>query len=93
MENFNCSNHPKLQQIDAKKLSLIQSLVKQAETKTPEEILPFFLAVNTKANEMGISFNDAETEIILDALKPKMSSSDIKKIDMIRNFAKMMSEK
>ena len=42
---------------------------------------------------MGISFNDTETDMILNALKPKMSSADIRKIDMIRNFTKMMSEK
>ena len=82
-----------LKDIDKKKLDLIRSLADQAEHKKPEEILPFFLAVNTKANEMGITFNDAETELILETLKKKMSSSDIKKIDMIRNFTKMMAEK
>lgn len=93
MESKDWSKNPKLKQIDEKKLALIESLVKQAENKKPEEILPFFLAVNAKAGEMGISFNDTETELILDALKSKMSSSDIRKIDMIQNFTRMMAEK
>ena len=93
MENQDWSANPKIKNIDAKKLSLIQTLAEQAGSKKPEEVLPFFLAINAKANEMGISFNDEETEIILDALKSKMSPSDIKKIDMIRNFTKMMSQK
>lgn len=93
MENQDWSANPKFKNIDAKKLSLIQTLAEQAGSKKPEEVLPFFLAINAKANEMGISFNDEETEIILDALKSKMSPSDIKKIDMIRNFTKMMSQK
>lgn len=76
--------------IDAKKRSLIENLVSQAATKTPEEILPFFLAVNAKANELGISFTDRETALILDALKPQMSSGDIQKIDMIKSLAQML---
>lgn len=89
----NWTENPKLKNIDPKKLTLIEMLGEQAGSKKPEEILPFFLAVNAKANEMGITFNDNETEMILDSLKSKMSPSDIKKIDMIRNFTKMMSEK
>ncbi|MDY5578305.1 MAG: hypothetical protein SPF70_12700 [Lachnospiraceae bacterium] len=93
MADFNWSDNPKLNGIDKKKLALIKTLTEQAATKKQEEILPFFLAINAKANEMGITFNDEETEIILDALKPRMSSADIRKIDMIKNFTKMMSGK
>ena len=92
MDTQNWSENPKLKNIDPKKLNLIEMLTQQANSKKPDEILPFFLAVNAKANEMGISFNDDETELILEALKSKMTPSDIKKIDMIRNFTKMMSE-
>ena len=93
MADFNWSDNPKLNGIDKKKLALIKTLTEQAATKKQEESLPFFLAINAKANEMGITVNDEETEIILDALKPRMSSADIRKIDMIKNFTKMMSGK
>lgn len=93
MDNPKIKNNPKLKNISPKKLELIEKLIEQAGTKNSEEILPFFLAVNTKASEMGITFNDEETELIIDALKTKMSASDIKKIDMIRNFSRMMSNK
>lgn len=92
MSDFNWTSNPSLCNIDPKKLQLIQSLAEQAGTKKQDEILPYFLAVNTKANELGITFNDEEMELILEALKPKMSSSDIKKIDMIMNFTKMMKK-
>jgi hypothetical protein len=79
--------------MDQKKLDLIQNLVEEAGKKKQEEILPFFLAVTTKATELGITFTDDETTEILEALKPRMSTSDIHKIDMIKNFSKMMSQK
>ena len=85
MEYQNWAENPKFKNIDPKKLTLIEMLSEQAGSKKPEEILPFFLAVNAKANEMGITFNDDETEIILESLKSKMNPSDIKKIDMMLN--------
>ena len=37
------------------------------------------------------NFNDDETEIILNILKKRMSPSDIKKIDMIKNLTQVIS--
>lgn len=86
-------NNPNLKHIERRKLELIQNLAAQAADKKQEEILPFFLAVNAKAAELGISFSSEEIELILETLKPKMSPSDIHKIEMIKNFSKMMSGK
>lgn len=92
MSEFNLINNPSLRHIDPKKLQLIQTLADQAGSKKQDEILPYFLAVHQKANALGITFNDEETELILEVLKPKMSPEDIKKIDMILNFTKMMKK-
>lgn len=91
--NTDWLNNPKLQNIDEKKLNLLVSLAKQAEQKNPDELLPFFLAVTKKANALGISFNDDETEIILSVLKSKMSTEDIKKMEMIKNLGSLISSK
>ncbi len=93
MNEFNFINNPSLQHIEQKKLHLIQSLAEQVSTKSQEEILPYFIAVNTKANELGITFNNEEMQLIIETLKPKMSPGDIEKLDMIMNFTKMMAKK
>lgn len=86
-------NSPKLKNIDEKKLNLLIQLAEQAEKKEPDKLLPFFLNVTKTADSMGISFNDTETEIILNVLKSKMSAEDIKKIEMIRNLSGIISAK
>ena len=86
-------NNPALKDISAEKLELLISLVSKAETLKQNELMPFFLSITKEANAKGITFNDAETEIILNVLKKKMSPADIKKIDMIRNLTNMISKK
>lgn len=86
-------NNPALKDISPEKLELLISLVSKAETLKQNELMPFFLSVTKEATSKGITFNDAETEIILNVLKKRMSPSDIKKIDMIRNLSRMISSK
>ncbi len=86
-------NNPALENIDPEKLKLLTEMVEQAESKNKDELLSFFLAINSKAASQGINFNDAETEIILDVLKKKMSPQDIKKIETIRSISNMLSKK
>ena len=54
--------------------------------------MPYFLSITKKAQAQGISFNDSETEVILNILKKKMSPADIKKIDMIKNLTQMITK-
>lgn len=86
-------NNPKLNNIDEKKLKLLVQLAEQAEKKEADKLLPFFLSVTKKANSMGITFNDDETDIILSVLKTRMSPDDIKKIELMKNLSAMISEK
>ena len=71
----------------------INEFTKEAATKSPNELLPFFMASMQKAGSQGISFDDSETDLILNVLKAKMSSKDIKKIETIRNLSKIISAK
>ena len=51
------------------------------------------MASMQKAGSQGISFDNSETDLILNVLKAKMSSKDIKKIETIRNLSKIISAK
>lgn len=86
-------NNPALKDISTEKLELLVTLVTKAETLKQNELMPFFLSITKEANSKGVSFNDAETEVILNVLKKKMSPADIKKIDMIRNLTNMIAKK
>lgn len=91
--NEEWSNNPMLKNIDPIKLSILNEFASEAERKNPNELLPFFMASMQNANTKGISFNDSETELILNVLKKRMSSQDIKKIETIRNLSKIIAAK
>ena len=84
-------NNPALKNISKEKLDLLLTYVTQAEKLKQNEVMTYFLSITKKANEQGISFNDDETEIILNILKKRMSPSEIKKIDMIKNLTQVIS--
>ena len=86
-------NNPALKDISPEKLDLLVTLVTKAETLKQNELMPFFINITKEANSKGLTFNDSETEIILNVLKKKMSPSEIKKIDMIRNLTNMITKK
>ncbi len=85
-------NNPALKDISKEKLDLLLSYVTEAEKLKQNEVMPYFLSITKKAQAQGISFNDSETEVILNILKKKMSPADIKKIDMIKNLTQMITK-
>ncbi len=91
--NSEWMNNPKLKNIDSKKLKMLMQLTEAAEKKEADKLLPFFVEVTRKANSMGITFNDDETDVILNVLKARMSPDDVKKIEMIKNLSAMITEK
>ncbi len=91
--NNDWAKNPVLSNIDPMKLQILNEFASQAEKKNSNELLPFFMASMKNANSKGISFNDNETELILNVLKQRMSSQDIKKIETIRNLSQIIAAK
>lgn len=86
-------NHPDLQNIPPEKLILLTELMNQSAQKKPEELIPFFLAATSKAESMGNSFTDSETNIILEVLKQNMTPKQQSQIEMIRRLSNMIYAK
>ena len=87
MDENDLLNNPALKNIDKDKLNTLLKLTNQAESKSKDELLPFFLTAFSGNN--GIDFDDEETNLILEVLKTKMSPKEIKKIDTIKNLSRI----
>ena len=90
--NDDLLNNPELKGINPMKLQILNNFANEASKKSTNDLLPLFLSVMQNANSSGLAFSDNETELIMDVLKKKMSSKDIKKIETIRNVAKMLNK-
>ncbi|MBU5458844.1 hypothetical protein [Anaerostipes sp. MSJ-23] len=84
--NQNWKNHPALKTIDQKKLEIMELLVSQCQGKSLESVLPDLMATSSRLSELGLSFTNTETSIIIDALKEGMTPEEQQRIDMIRNL-------
>lgn len=84
---------PILKGISAEKLDVLVKLLEESKSKSPKELIPFFIASTTDANNKGITFTDDETVLILSVLKTGMTEEDIKKIETIRKLSRMISKK
>ncbi len=86
-------NNPAFKDINPQKLLLLNQLLGQANSKSKEELIPFFIAASSKASSMGMSFNDDETDVIISVLTANMSEQDKSRVETIRKLSKMLSQR
>ena len=86
MDNYN-----NISGISPEKLNLLSEIIRQSENVSSENLIPFFLNAAATANAKGINFSDAETDVIINALKTNMTKEQISKLDTVRKLAKIIS--
>lgn len=91
MDN-NWINNPAFQSINPQKLLLLNQLLGQANSKSKDELIPFFMAASAKASSMGMSFDDNETDLIMSVLTEHMSPEEKNRVETIRKLAMMLSK-
>ncbi|MBE5927504.1 MAG: hypothetical protein E7270_11170 [Lachnospiraceae bacterium] len=86
-------NDKRLNNISPEKLDALTNIILSAKGLSNEAIIPFFIKQTSEASSKGIYFSDNETELIIDVLKTNMSPEQIKKIDMIKKMAFLLSKR
>ena len=86
-------NDPTLKNMDLKKLAFLSELASQSGGKSMDTLLPFLISANKNANSMGLQFSDAETDLIVNLLKSRMSPQEQSRIDMLRKMADILGKK
>lgn len=86
-------NDPTLKNMDLKKLAFLSELASQSGGKSMDTLLPFLMSANKNANSMGLQFSDAETDLIVNLLKSRMSPQEQSRIDMLRKMADILGKK
>ena len=79
-------NNPALAGLSPIKLVFLEQILTEMQKQNKDTMMPFFLAVNTKASQLGIQFTDAETELIFSQMEKKLSPAEKKHFQMIRTL-------
>ena len=88
--NEDWKKDPKLEDIDAAKLDMLQKLAEQGKGKNASDMLPFLMSAASRGKNNGLKFSADEISVILTALKSGKSSAEAAKIDQIVNLMHMI---
>ncbi len=86
MADMSWSNNPKLKNIDPKKLSILIELMKEAEGKPMDQVLPMLMRTNKRLQEQNLVFSKDESELMIELLTKNMSSKEKMQFEMIRKM-------
>lgn len=72
---------PRVAAIPKEKLDFLQKIFFESKKLSQKELIPFFMALASRAKKANISFSQAETDIILEVIRENASPEECKKID------------
>ncbi len=86
MADMSWSNNPKLKNIDPRKLTVLIELMKEAEGKPLDQVVPMLMRTNQRLQEQNLVFSKEESDLMLDLLTKSMSPKEKMQFEMIRKM-------
>jgi hypothetical protein len=86
MADMSWTNNPKLKNIDPRKLAILLELVKEAEGKPLDKVMPLLISTNKRLQDQNLTFSKDESELMFDLLTKNMSPKEKMQVDMIRKM-------
>ncbi|MCI8566596.1 MAG: hypothetical protein HFI39_09825 [Lachnospiraceae bacterium] len=84
----NLKSNPAFAGISPFKVMFLEQILKEMQKQNKDTLMPFFLAVNAKAAQMGVAFTDEETQMIFSEMEKKMSPEEKSRFQMIQKMMK-----
>jgi hypothetical protein len=80
------SGNSKMRNIDPRKLVILMELIKEAEGKPIDKVLPLIIKTNKKLQDQNLTFTSDERDLMLEALTKNMSPKEKAQFEMIKSF-------
>ena len=90
MSGSSQNSNSRMNKIDPRKLAILIELMKEAEGKSMDKLLPLIVSTNKKLQNQNLSFTKDESELMIEILTKNMSSKDKTQFEMLR---KLMANK
>lgn len=90
MTDTSWSNNPKLNNIDPRKMAILLDLVKEADGKPMDKLVPLLLNANKKLQQQNLNITKDESDILMEILTKNMTSKEKAQFEMLK---KMMASK
>ncbi|NLO10787.1 MAG: hypothetical protein GX129_13105 [Clostridiales bacterium] len=72
--------------MDPRKLVILMELMKEAEGKSMDKLLPLIINTNKKLKEQNLAFTKDESDLMIEVLTRNMSPRDKAQFEMLRTM-------
>ncbi|HHV13638.1 MAG TPA: hypothetical protein GXX75_25560 [Clostridiales bacterium] len=86
MPDTSWTNNPKLNHIDPRKMTIFLELMKEAEGKPMEQLVPLLMNANKKLQQQNMAFSKDESDVLMEILTKNLSPKERQQFEMIRKF-------
>jgi predicted transglutaminase-like cysteine proteinase len=86
MADTSWMNNPKLKNIDPHKMAILLEIVKEAEGKSMEQLIPLLMSVNKRLQQQHMTITKDESDLMLDAITKNLSPKEKAQFEMIKRF-------
>jgi hypothetical protein len=86
MADTSWTNNPRLNNVDPKKLAILLELMKEAEGKSMDKLLPLLMTTNKRLQEQNLTFTKDESDLMIEILTKNMSPKEKQQFEMIRKM-------
>lgn len=86
MADMSWTNNPKLKNVDPRKLAILLELVKEADGKPLDKMMPLLMNTNKRLQEQNLSFSKDESDLMIELLTKSMNPKEKMQFEMIRKM-------
>jgi hypothetical protein len=86
MADTSWTNNPKLKNIDPRKLTILLELMKEAEGKPMDKLMPLLMSTNRRLQEQNLTFSKDESDVMIDLLTKNMNPKEKAQFEMIKKM-------
>ncbi len=86
MADTSWTNNPKLKNVDPKKLTILLELMKEAEGKPMDKLLPLLMTTNKRLQEQNLTFTKDESDLMIEILTKNMTPKEKQQFEMVRKM-------
>ena len=83
-------NNPKIRNIDPRKLAILLEIMKEAEGKPMDKLIPVIMNANKKLQDQNLNFTKDESDVMIEILFRHLTPREKMQFEMLR---KMMANR
>lgn len=84
MADTSWTNNPNLKNVDPRKMAIFLELIKEAEGKPMDKLLPLLMNANKKLTQQNMTFSKDESEVLMEILTKNMSPKEKQQFEMMK---------